>query len=234
MLLRQSKKSGRTRRPLSRSSEGDDSELIRAVDARYTSLMLARLPMLAALLVALSCGSTAPSTSEEAAPAAAPALEWKGETIPLPPSFAPDMALEGVEELRFAPGMYDADSEEYFSYVFVLRFPTTAALDEEQTLGLMRSYYRGLMSAVAESKGSAPALARDTAVSTVSSAGGRLHLQVDTIDAFVTGKPIRLHMKIELRSEGGSSCMRAQVSPSAPEAAIWQRLDTALATLSCQ
>ena len=45
--------------------------------------------------------------------------DWKGERIVLPPKFAPDMKLTGVEEIRFAPGMFKPESETFFTYVFV-------------------------------------------------------------------------------------------------------------------
>ena len=41
-----------------------------------------------------------PTTAELAAPDG-----WAGETIALPPGFAPDMKLKGTEQVRFAPGM---------------------------------------------------------------------------------------------------------------------------------
>src|SRR5438045_1155199 len=44
---------------------------------------------------------------------------WKGERIQLPPPFAPAMKLKGTEEIRFAPGMFDASSATFFSYAFV-------------------------------------------------------------------------------------------------------------------
>ena len=36
---------------------------------------------------------------------------WSGETISLPPGFAPDMALKGAEHIRFAPGMMKPASD---------------------------------------------------------------------------------------------------------------------------
>ncbi len=45
--------------------------------------------------------------------------DWRPEVIPFPLGFAPDLGLEGVEELRFAPGMFDAKAADYFSYCFV-------------------------------------------------------------------------------------------------------------------
>jgi hypothetical protein len=39
--------------------------------------------------------------------------DWRGERIVLPPPFAPDMKFKfkGIEEIRFAPGMFQADSD---------------------------------------------------------------------------------------------------------------------------
>ena len=48
---------------------------------------------------------------------------WRSETIKLPPAFAPDMTLTGVEEIRFAPGMFQADSDSFFSYFLVFVLP---------------------------------------------------------------------------------------------------------------
>lgn len=36
--------------------------------------------------------------------------DWGGETIKLPPGFAPDMKLKGSEHIRFAPGMIHAST----------------------------------------------------------------------------------------------------------------------------
>ncbi len=43
--------------------------------------------------------------------------EWKGERIELPPGFARDLKLKGYEEIRFAPGMFKGDADDFFSYV---------------------------------------------------------------------------------------------------------------------
>ena len=53
--------------------------------------------------------------------------EWKGERIELPPTFAPKMKMEGIEEIRFAPGMFKPGEEDFFSYVFVFAIPAQSA-----------------------------------------------------------------------------------------------------------
>ena len=45
--------------------------------------------------------------------------KWGGERIELPPRFAPTLGLKGIEEIRFAPGMFKPESESFFSYVIL-------------------------------------------------------------------------------------------------------------------
>lgn len=78
--------------------------------------------------------------------------EWKGERIDLPPTFAPGMGLKGVEEIRFAPGMFDPKSESFFSYVFVFSVSADQALTQEVIQKEMLSYYRGLAQSVLKGK----------------------------------------------------------------------------------
>ena len=39
---------------------------------------------------------------------------WGGETIVLPPKFAPGMKLKGSEKIRFAPGMFKPEAEDWW------------------------------------------------------------------------------------------------------------------------
>ena len=43
---------------------------------------------------------------------------WRSERIPFPLSFAPAMKYQGFEELRFGPGMFQPESETYWTYGF--------------------------------------------------------------------------------------------------------------------
>jgi hypothetical protein len=78
---------------------------------------------------------------------------WKGERIALPPRFAPAMTLKGIEEIRFAPGMFDAKSDSFFTYVFVFSIPKEQTLTPEVIQQEMLAYYRGLSEAVSKGKG---------------------------------------------------------------------------------
>jgi hypothetical protein len=77
---------------------------------------------------------------------------WKGERIELPPRFARAMTLKGIEEIRFAPGMFDAKSDSFFTYVFVFSVSKEQALTREMIQREMLVYYQGLSESVSKSK----------------------------------------------------------------------------------
>ena len=67
---------------------------------------------------------------------------WRGETLKLPPTFAPDMKLNGWEHIRFAPGMMKADSDTFFCYAFVFELEKHADLSEQVVNDEFLKYYR--------------------------------------------------------------------------------------------
>src|SRR3954468_9210935 len=96
------------------------------LNGRMTDTSRAAL-LTAALAFAAGCQTAAPKPDAaehdgDEAPARAPAFEWpkpeggwKTETIPFPLDFAPTIPLQGVEELRFAPGMFKPEAPGYWS-----------------------------------------------------------------------------------------------------------------------
>lgn len=53
------------------------------------------------------------------------------EWIPLPPGFAPKFGYKGVEDIRFAPGMFKADSDSFFSYLLAFQVEPTSKVDTD-------------------------------------------------------------------------------------------------------
>ncbi len=56
-------------------------------------------------------------------------VDWRFEAMPLPPRFAPKVKWTGFEEIRFAPGVFDNSSPNYFSYVIALSVNGTSAIN---------------------------------------------------------------------------------------------------------
>lgn len=137
--------------------------------------------------------------------------DWKGERIALPPAFAPAMKLKGIEEIRFAPGMFQAQSETFFSYAFVFSVTKAQELTPEIIQREMLVYYRGLAESVLKSKGKTVEADKFTfklerakqatgppaqlpAATPVTQYAGEL----DWVEPFVTGKPQVLHFEIQV------------------------------------
>ncbi|MEC5125594.1 hypothetical protein VSU19_02440 [Verrucomicrobiales bacterium BCK34] len=78
---------------------------------------------------------------------------WKGERLVLPPGFAPDLGWNGVEHIRFAPGMFDFNEPDFFSYVIAFLLSAEADTGEEILEKELLTYYRGLSNAVMGGKG---------------------------------------------------------------------------------
>ena len=189
---------------------------------------------LLACLIMLSCVSLLKGEDPaDALQIKAPA-KWSGETISLPPTFAPDMKFKGTEVIRFAPGMFDAKSESFFSYVLVFEVGPKQKLTKEVLQREFLVYYRGLAAAVLknqkvdvdpksftlkfnEAKTTAAARPRDT-----KSHKGDLKW----LEPFVTRKPQTLHLEIEAWQDAQSkhNYIFVCASPQKTTEAIWKEM----------
>lgn len=192
-------------------------------------------PRFSFLFLLLACTGTGDPTHPEpagpprkSAPVDATDLsEWRPERIALPPGFAPDLP-PGEELLLFAPGMFEAGSEELWSYVFLIRLEGAGlgAADLERFLEL---YYDGLIEAVGGSNGMD--VGPDPAQVSLRSTGSSTYVaEIHLIDAFVTGEPIDLRVHVQVGGERGEE-LRVQASPQPPEHPIWGALAQAAASL---
>lgn len=147
---------------------------------------------------------------------------WRYERLDFPLSFAPDLGLAGFEELRFAPGMFDAESESYWSYALAVRLDGAPEVDAEFLQTFLEGYYRGLCEAVGEDRGleldySGFAVALETDV-----AGFRA--TIDLIDTFVTAEPIRVEVLLRVHPRHDATEILGLASPSPQDAAVWDEL----------
>lgn len=190
---------------------------------------------------ALSVAAEPDSTTTKSPAAKATELSapngWTGETIALPPGFAPEMKLKGTEHVRFAPGMMKADSDSFFCYAFVFELEQQPALTEAVMKEEFLKYYRGLCKAVLRGK-----------IPEVDPAAFTLELQrdktgtaapsdpktadqpvvykgtLDWVEPFATKKPQKLNLEIQTGSRNDRNYVFVCVSPQARESPIWKQL----------
>src|ERR1700720_3090400 len=83
-------------------------------------------------------------------------LDWRFERLPVPAPFAPEIKLTGFEEARFAPGMFDTASPNYFTYVMVISADGSPELGRSGIEDFLQKYYKGLSIGVGQHKGLTP------------------------------------------------------------------------------
>ncbi len=157
--------------------------------------------------------------------------DWRSEVIALPLAFAPELALTGREELRFAPGMYDAEAEDYFSYSFIWwlegRVEITPAMLEKN----LKGYFVGLYKAVSKKTEKKTEKFRARVRATrepawIAGAVQNFRATIRWVDPFVTEKELTLHMKIAqwYCPEKKHTVVFFLVSPKAGDHGIWKTL----------
>lgn len=168
-------------------------------------IRLAATP-LTRLALALSCLATARLPAQQEDPAfqtlysTAPDT-WRGEIIPFPLEFAPDIELSGREELRFAPGMFDPKKGDFFSYTFVWWLDGKVAVDQKMLRDNLLRYYKGLYRARAKTNQKDLSSTQVEVTATrdlawVPGAEQNFRARIEWVDPFVTQKPLTLHMMI--------------------------------------
>jgi len=162
---------------------------------------------------------------------------WAGESISLPPGFAPELGWKGVEEIRFAPGMFDAGAEMFFTYVLVFLLEEGADVGEEGLERELLEYYRGLARSVMGARGmEVDAGGFELELGRVEEGEGVLAPEgvegaveyrgtLDWVEPFETQKAQRLHLELHVWEHGGRPAVLSCVSPVEPdEGAIWGKL----------
>jgi hypothetical protein len=205
-----------------------------SLDPRRKEFFMLRLFAVIILITGSLWAADEPGPAKLAAP-----KDWGGETISLPPGFAPGMKLKGSEHIRFAPGMMKPESDSFFSYAFVFELEPKPALTEAVIKDEFLKYYRGLCTAVLNGKlpevdpskftlelqrvkSDAKPAADESAADAPANYTGIL----EWVEPFATKKPQKLNLEIRTWAKGDRNYTFVCVSAHARDAAIWKQLHT--------
>jgi len=153
---------------------------------------------------------------------------WFGEIITLPPGFAKDMKLRGVEKIRFAPGMFKPDAADFFSYVFVFRVDAEQELSAKVIHQEIMTYYKGLATSVGGKDIDTSKFVFDLKAEKKKQPAGISAYagQLKWIEPFKTKKPQILGL--ELHAWAGKAkkyrYLFCSASPAKPDATIWKQM----------
>ena len=170
---------------------------------------------------------TEPADSCELLPKTPP--DWRYERIEFPLPFAPELKYKGFEELRFAPGMFNAKSDTYFTYVFAMKITNDVSIDAKFLKTFLETYFRGLCKTVAKDSdfdidaSKILATVRENHYEAPQSRDFRVVL--DSFDPFVTGKPLKLNLEmLVVETQPNDHRIFAAVSPKPTDSTVWKLL----------
>ncbi len=194
------------------------------------------LRVLSTLLAAsVACGGakTAPANATRAPSSTASTWAtpagWKHETIPFPLDFAPTLAYQGSEELRFMPGFFDANAPGYWSYAFAWDVAAGSAPKAPEVLAAqLQTYFDGLATAVADGKFAIEPSHLELKSSPASEWSGA----GTVFDAFQAHQRVTLSLTARIRTCRGRDVVIVSATPSA-DAAIRDALASLLAAYPC-
>jgi len=152
--------------------------------------------------------------------------QWRYEKVKLPFGFAPQMTYTGVDELRFAPGMFNRASDTYFTYAYVMTLDNEPHLLKQDIEKLLYEYYRGLCGVVAKSKNIDVNLSKITIDLNPLKNNTSYSGQVVYFDTFNNGEQVILHTELEVitNTNQNKSYIIGLVSPAAKDSKIWKIL----------
>ena len=190
-----------------------------------------RLPAFVAIL-ACFCASVAAEAPKFLFKTGDPG--WRGERIAVPPDFAPDMKWVGEEDIRFAPGMFSADADDFFTYVLVFVLDKDADVSEKNIEAELLTYYRGLAASVMGRKKketdtttfTADLSKAEAATSSPEGVAGVIQYNgtLDWIEPFASEEKQQLHIEAQVWKHGEQPALFLCVSPNNREHDIWKKL----------
>ncbi len=163
--------------------------------------------------------------------------DWRKESFDFPLRFAPTIAYQGQEHVRFNPMWDHFDDEAGFSYVVlwdVKEVPVEPADIEDH----LETYFNGLMSNVARGRKLGEPAKSVVAAHPMARVPGWQHgfgVEIRTFNSFSKGEPLLLYGEVSQRSCGnGRMQILFALSKSPRNRPIWNGLRGVRTATTCE
>lgn len=160
---------------------------------------------------------------------------WRSELINFPLSFAPEIDLQGFEDIRFSPGWSDSTSSQFWTYTFVWNIEMSKPFNQDQLTSIFNQYFDGLSQVVDPVDPNQPNPNRKKTESTFTKTDDGFTGKITMYDAFFSKKPITLHLKVEeLRCDTlEKSVIRFDLSPKPFQHEVWDVFQEVKISMEC-
>ncbi|HEV8515813.1 MAG TPA: hypothetical protein VGQ59_21175 [Cyclobacteriaceae bacterium] len=165
---------------------------------------------------------------------------WGVERFLIPIEFAPSIPYKGVEDIRFAPGWGNAQSEEYWSYAFLWYLDEVPITNEATIQTNLNAYYTGLIGRNIERRKipKEKLFPVKTSVKEVNTESGDQKTFKGTIDMldYMEQRPITLNCVVHVKSCPGQAkgFIFYEISPKPSTDKIWKSLELLWKNFDCK
>lgn len=163
---------------------------------------------------------------------------WRSELIQLPLRFAPELDLEGIEDVRFAKGWSEPQSEEFFTYAFLWYLDNDPSISKEVLENSMKVYFDGLMSLIAKGKGIEEIPKTNASFKQIKPEGHTNNYtgSIEFFEAFFTQKVHTLNVKVSSSycEDEEKHLVFFRFSPKDFEHNVWGKLNEIHYTFECE
>lgn len=165
--------------------------------------------------------------------------KWTTEKFPLPPSFAPSITYDGFEDIRFAPGWANPQSNEYWSYTFLWWVNGEKHVNDTILQNQMAAYFTGLVAANTKGKVITNKLIpAKTIIKQIAAAPGdaatfkgSITMQ-DYMDVKLS--PLTLNCIVHKKICNGHTALLFLLSPKSETDSVWHALNKLNEEFSCK
>jgi len=164
---------------------------------------------------------------------------WSTERFALPPDFAKQLSVTGVEDLRFFPGWGDPKSEEHWSYAYLWWLDGKKEIDASFLQDNLKTLYTGLLNRNIKARKIPvekiyPVVVKMKNVSTASGDTKTFEGTVDMLD-YINQTPMILNIIVHEKScaDKNHAYLFFEVSPKPFTHPNWEKLNKLNADFSC-
>lgn len=157
--------------------------------------------------------------------------DWGFERMDFPLGFAPGIKFTGFEEIRFAPGMMDTSSANYFTYAFVVAIDGQKNFLKADIKDFLNKYYKGLCMSIGQPKKLTPDTSQVNAEvaevpGATASTPPTYTAAIPYFDTFSNGRKINLYLEIEstVKADLNKTYITILVSASKDNKEVWNKL----------
>ncbi|HTH82573.1 MAG TPA: hypothetical protein VL490_06540 [Mucilaginibacter sp.] len=154
--------------------------------------------------------------------------KWGEEKISFPIQFAIRIPYTGVEEIHFAPGWANINSDEYWSYVFLWYVEGTPNINNSVLQSQLVKYYNGLFknnNKIEVGHGNITQC-KIQRVKTEANDKETYEGKINTLN-FQTRNPIHFYTRIHIRNYNvtSHSALLFEISPKSYDHKVWNKLN---------